>query len=146
MHFWFVANWFKIWPSGHVTCIAWFQSWSPGCVTRVATLPHCLGMPYWHHQLVLSLYLHQLESHQLSLHKRLSLSLWERTGPIDRTPGTPGSDKNVTDHIRLVDSVLVDTILNYLIVSNFFFFWVAEERSKLNASNGSANNQMGLEI
>lgn len=39
MHFWFVANWFKIWPSGHVTCIAWFQSWSPGCVTRVATLP-----------------------------------------------------------------------------------------------------------
>ena len=22
-------------------------------------LPHCLGMPYWHYQLVLSLYLHQ---------------------------------------------------------------------------------------
>ena len=29
-------------------------------------LPHCLGMPYWHYQLVLSLYLHQPESHQLS--------------------------------------------------------------------------------
>ena len=62
MHFWFVANWFKIWPSGHVTCIAfpklchsqtgskfghqvtsgdvtciaWFQSWPPGCVTCIA--------------------------------------------------------------------------------------------------------------
>ena len=34
-------------------------------------LPHCLGMPYWHHQLVLSWYLHQPESHQLSLKKVL---------------------------------------------------------------------------
>merc|ERR1719458_2201228 len=32
-------------------------------------LPHCLGLPYWHYQLVLSWYLHQPESHQLSLHK-----------------------------------------------------------------------------
>ena len=38
-HFWFVANQFKIWSSGNVTCIAWFQSWPPGCVTRIATLP-----------------------------------------------------------------------------------------------------------
>ena len=61
-------------------------------------LPHCLGMPYWHYQLVLSLYLHQPESHQFSLHKVLeSLSLWERTGPIDRTPGTPGSDNYEQD-------------------------------------------------
>ena len=29
-------------------------------------LPHCLGMPYRHYQLVLSWYLHQPESHQLS--------------------------------------------------------------------------------
>ena len=32
-------------------------------------LPHCLGLPFWHYQLVLSLYLHQPESHQLSLQK-----------------------------------------------------------------------------
>ena len=51
---------------------------------------HCLGLPYWHYQLVLSWYLHQPESHQLSLQKVTQL---ERTGPIDRTPGTPGSDK-----------------------------------------------------
>ena len=37
-------------------------------------LPHCLGLPYWHYQLVLSLYLHQLELHQLSLHKALSFT------------------------------------------------------------------------
>ena len=30
-------------------------------------LPHCLGLPYGHHQLVLSCYPHQPESHQLSL-------------------------------------------------------------------------------
>ena len=59
-------------------------------------LPHCLGLPYWHYQLVLSWYLHRPESHQFSLHKGLRLSQWERTGPIDRTPGTPGSDKNIS--------------------------------------------------
>ena len=37
-------------------------------------LPHCNGMPYWHYQLVLSLYLHQPESHQFSLQKGLGLS------------------------------------------------------------------------
>ena len=52
-------------------------------------------MPYWHYQLVLSLYFHQPGSHQLSLHKVLeSVSQFETTGPIDRTPGTPGSDKH----------------------------------------------------
>ena len=39
-------------------------------------LPHRLELPYRHYQLVLSLYLHQLESHQLSLNKGiLSYSL-----------------------------------------------------------------------
>ena len=33
-------------------------------------LPHCLELPSWHHQSVLSWYLHQPESHQLSLTKR----------------------------------------------------------------------------
>ena len=43
-------------------------------------------------QLTLSLYLRQPESHQLSLN---NLSQLERTGPIDRTPGTPWSDKKM---------------------------------------------------
>ena len=30
---------------------------------------HCLELPYWHYQLVLSWYPRQPESHQLSLHK-----------------------------------------------------------------------------
>ena len=35
-------------------------------------LPHCLWFSYQYHQLVLSCYLHQPESHQLSLHKGIS--------------------------------------------------------------------------
>ena len=61
-------------------------------------LPYCQGMPYWHHQLVLSCCPHQPESHQLSLQNLLQ---WRTDGhrlrPIDRTPGTPGSDKNSLD-------------------------------------------------
>ena len=57
-------------------------------------LPHCLGMLYWHYRLVLSLYLHQPESHQLSLQKvSQSVSQFQTLGPIDRTPGIPGSNK-----------------------------------------------------
>ena len=62
-------------------------------------MPHCLGLPFWHYQLVLSWYIHQPESHQFSLQK---LSQFQRTGPIDRTPGTPGSDKNTLYHYQLV--------------------------------------------
>ena len=57
-------------------------------------LPHCVGLPYWHHQLVSSCYHHQPESHQSSLQIVLEL---ERSRPIDRTPGTPGSDKKSLD-------------------------------------------------
>ena len=32
---------------------------------------HCLGLPHWHYQLVLTWYLHQPESHHLSLQQRL---------------------------------------------------------------------------
>merc|ERR1719209_527388 len=45
-------------------------------------------MPYLHYQLVLSWYLHQPESHQLSLNKVYSLSQLETTRPIDRTRDT----------------------------------------------------------
>ena len=69
-------------------------------------LPHCLGMPYWHYQLVLSLYLHQPESHQFSLQKGVGVTQLQRTGPIDRTPGTPGSDKKINlslaKHVSLI--------------------------------------------
>ena len=57
-----------------------FQIWSPDGATYICSkfghqmapleslaLPHCLGLPYWHYQLVLSWYLHQPESHQLNL-------------------------------------------------------------------------------
>ena len=52
--------------------------------------PHCLELPNWHHQFVLSWYLHQPESHQLSFK---SMSYLDRSRPIDRTPGIPVSDK-----------------------------------------------------
>ena len=94
----------QIWPQDGTTCIScnidhqmaplalvanlptrWrylhcFQSWPPDCISCIATLL------YWHYQFVLSLYLHQLESHQLSLHKWLSDL--ETTRPIDRTRDT----------------------------------------------------------
>ena len=91
--------WFQIWPLDD-----YLQIWPPDgttCITnkfahqtKSHALPDCLGLPYWHYQLVLTWYLHQPESHQLSLQQPLGLSEWQTTGPIDRTPGTPGSDKN----------------------------------------------------
>ena len=47
---------------------------------------------YWHYQLVLGWYHHQPESTQLSLTK---VSEFVTSGPLDRTPGLPGSDKKV---------------------------------------------------
>ena len=75
----------------HLHCL---QSWPPGCITA---LPDCLELPYWHYQLVLSWYLHQPESHQLSLHKVCD---GQTSGPIDRTPGLPGSDKNLDKTVQ----------------------------------------------
>ena len=37
--------------------------------SSLTCIPHCLGFPCWHYQLVLSWYLHQPEAHQLSLQK-----------------------------------------------------------------------------
>ena len=67
-----------------------FQNWLPGCITCIVTLHYCLGLPYWHHQLVLGCNPHQPESHQLSQH---ILCHWRTSRPTDRTPGTPGSGK-----------------------------------------------------
>ena len=55
--------------------------WPPVCITAVS---HCLELPYWHYQLVLSWYLHQPESHQLSLQKVLDglTDIWtQRSDP-----------------------------------------------------------------
>ena len=93
--FWFVATQFKIWSLGDVSCIGSKVDYQDESLT----LPLCLVMPYWHYHLVLGWYLYQSESYQLSF-KSLSHSLTYRqtdrqtSGPIDRTPGTPGSDKN----------------------------------------------------
>ena len=57
----------------------------PKLATRSLPLPHCLELPYCHYQLVLSWYLHQLESHQLSLNKMLQWPIdWTQVylGPI----------------------------------------------------------------
>ena len=64
--------WFQIWPLDD-----FLQIWPPDgttCITnkfahqtKSHALPDCLGLPYWHYQLVLTWYLHQPESHQLSL-------------------------------------------------------------------------------
>ena len=72
--------------------------------------PNCLGLPYWFHQLDLSWHLHQPETHQLS-EPNISYSLTDgqTLGPIDRTPGIPGPDKNWTEHILYneISSVLL---------------------------------------
>ena len=51
---------------GHQLCVTCIGS-KVGNQVVSHTLPHCLGMLYLHDQLVLSLYIHQPESHQLSL-------------------------------------------------------------------------------
>ena len=94
----------QIWPQDGTTCIScnidhqmaplalvanlptrWrylhcFQSWPPDCISCIATLL------YWHYQIILSLYLHQLESHQLSWTKHILVSQWERSEPIRWDP------------------------------------------------------------
>ena len=68
---WCHQNWFQIWPTGGAICISSKFDHQMASLESLA-LPHCLGLPYWHHQLILSWYLHQPESHQLSLNKWLS--------------------------------------------------------------------------
>ena len=59
----------ETWPLGSANCISLTETWSPGsatCITdkfghQVAPLAllYCLGLSYWHNQLVWSWYLHQ---------------------------------------------------------------------------------------
>ena len=85
----------------HLHC---FQSWPTDCITCIATLL------YWRYQLVLSWYPHQPESHQLSLQK---VSQWRTTGPNYRTPGLPGSDKNIPVKFSTMVHRWVSTWGNY---------------------------------
>ena len=66
-------------------------------------LPHCLGLPYWHYLLVLSWYLHQPESHQLSLQKGIVIGprcpwsdLWIRVS-ITKRPFADLTDVTLAD-------------------------------------------------
>ena len=110
----FVANWFKIWSSGDVTCIAWFQSWPPGCVTCIATLP-------WNALLALSVSIELVSSSARVTSvksQQRSRREWRTSGPKDRTPGLPGSDKNYCDQTKsamyfiFVLSYKLDCVLN----------------------------------
>ena len=65
-----VASLALVWPPSGATC---FSS-NFGHQMAPLALPHCLGLPYWHHQLVLSCYPHQPESHQLSLQNSLGVT------------------------------------------------------------------------
>ena len=75
---------FQIWPPNSSACISfkfchqmallWLEIWPPGWLDESHALPHCLGLPNRHYQLVLAWYLHQPESHQLSLQQPLWLT------------------------------------------------------------------------
>ena len=75
------------------------------------SLPHCLRMLHWHYQLVLSRYLHQPESHQLS-QPNLSHSLTDiRTHRSD--PRTPGSDKKNCDFLSKCSPIFAKIPVHY---------------------------------
>ena len=60
-------------------------------------LPHCLGLPDWHHQFLLRCYLHQPESHHLSQHN-VSYSEWQTSGdPEDLSLKTLTINDNHSD-------------------------------------------------
>ena len=76
----------KIGPPCDTTCIC--SKFGP----QVAPLPLVSNLAIrWRHLHLVLNSLHQPESHQFSFKKVFKL---ETLGPIDRTPGKPGSDKN----------------------------------------------------
>ena len=73
------------------------QIWSPGGATRIATLP-------WIALLALSVSIELVSSSarvtSVKSAKRLGVTYLERPGPIDRTPGIPGSDKKFKSKVK----------------------------------------------
>ena len=76
----------------HMANPNWFQSWPPGWVTFIATLP---GITLLALSVSIELVSSSARVTSVKFHKRLVVCDGQTTGPIDRTPGTPGSDKNV---------------------------------------------------
>ena len=100
LYIWFSR--FAVWASKKLHCshkrfVSWTVLSTPFFLQIQIGFNHprasCLGLPYWHYQLVLGWYHHQPESTQLSLTK---VSEFVTSGPLDRTPGLPGSDKKVS--------------------------------------------------
>ena len=78
-----------------IASITWFRN-KFGQMTPLA-LPHCLGLFYWLYQLVLSWYLHQPESHQLSFKKVSQWVTENRTHRSDQ--GDLGPIKNLINSV-----------------------------------------------
>ena len=91
-------HWLQIWPTDGTTWINFKFSLQ----VESLALPHCNAMQCnampWIALLALSVSIELVISSarvtSVRSAKGLSVCEWERTGPIDRTPGTPGSDKN----------------------------------------------------
>ena len=100
--------------------VTWFQVWPPGGVTCIGSnFGHKVPMiVLWHHRLVLSCYLHQPESHQLSLNKvELVSDTWTHRsdqgylGPIKRR-----TIMSTRSHILKQLQVLVAPEENFIIL------------------------------
>ena len=68
----------------HLHCL---QSWLPGCIACIATLP-------WNALLALSVSIELVSSSARVTSVKFQKGVWRTSGPIDRTPGLPESDKN----------------------------------------------------
>ena len=117
----------QIWPPGPggSTCISSKFGHQVAPLSLLATrshnLPHCLGLPYWH-QLVLSWYLHQPESCQLSLKNVLYLQMDRHPDP-KIGPQIHGSEKN-SPIIFLADKnakITLSTILYLITIQSMNF-------------------------
>ena len=71
----------------HFQCL---QSWPPGCITCIATLP---WIALWPVSLSIELVSSSARVTSVKFHKGLGGTHGVTFGPIDRTPGLPGSDK-----------------------------------------------------
>ena len=72
----------------------WFQSWPPVCTTCIVTLP-------WIAILALSVSIELVSSSARVTSVKSQKGHLERLGPIDRTPGIPGSDKNLNKSLKI---------------------------------------------